>query len=224
MVNDSTQFWNPPNKNGSLSDLKIGDRVAVLAERANSVLTAKRVLIIRAKPVHEHLRGVVTAISGDTVTFTYDGKTITADLPPGLVKRLKVGDTVTIVISTKPGADKVQMKDMRSDNELMERLKDIAGKRPDRAYEINELIARGKGKQVEMLERIKGMAPGAALPGIEAAIEQAKDRGNGNNGRGPGTGQGNGGGPANNQGPNGQSGSGRGNGNGGSGGRGRSGK
>lgn len=177
-VDAGTQFWMPPRKDAKLADVKVGDRVAVLAERLDSALVAKRVMVIPQKPSHQQARGVVVAISGREVTFTdASGKTITLDLPPGMVRKIEVGDAVTIVFLVTPGVQKGLLKDAENGGEIAGRLARAAEKKSGKAKEdVERLLERNREKHEEVLRRVLEKAPEAARPGIEKAIEKSKGK------------------------------------------------
>ncbi len=180
-VNPDTQYWNPPNKDANLGDIKVGDRVAVLAAKTDSGLLARRVLVIPSKPTHEQIRGVVTKISGTEITITYDsGKTVVADAPPGLARKIELGDHVTAVILRTPGVEKVLLKDIENSDELIDRLNRIAAKKTDKDKdEVDRLVERNRQKQEEALQRVLDKAPDEAKAGVEKALERSKAKGRG---------------------------------------------
>ena len=73
-------------KNGIFSDIVVGKKVALVAEKVKGVLIAKKVLIVPSEPTYKHLIGVVTSVSGTTVnvadkqgdTFAFNAQPITA--------------------------------------------------------------------------------------------------------------------------------------------------
>ena len=97
-VTEDTQY-----KNGSFSDIVVGNKVALVAEKVNGILIAKEILIVPSEPTYKHLVGVVTSVSGTTVnvadkqgdTFAFNAQPITA------VRAIKVepGQRVIAVVS-----------------------------------------------------------------------------------------------------------------------------
>lgn len=179
MVNSDTEYWNPPKKDVTLSDVKPGDRVAVLAEKTDTALVAKRVLVIPTKPTHQQIKGVVTKISGTEITLTYDtDKTIVANASPGVAKKIELGDLITAVIIKTPGVEKVLIQDVESSSKLLERLQRQAEKKTGKEKdEVNQLIERNQQKHQEVLQRVLDKAPVAAKSAIQKVLEKSKAKG-----------------------------------------------
>ena len=181
-ITADTQIWDPPSKDAKLADIKTGDRVAVLAEGVSPSLVAKRILVIPSKPIHQQMRGVVTAMSGNQVTITdSDGKTVTADLPPGIARKVEVGDVVTAVVIVTPGVEKVLVKDIQNSNSVSDRLARVAqsknGKDKDN---IQAMLDRNNRKNEEVLNGVIARLPDSAKPGLQRAMDKSNSgRGNG---------------------------------------------
>lgn len=184
-VNQDTQYWNPPNKNGTLADVKVGARVAVLAAQQGTSLVALRVLTIPAKPTHEQFQGVVTAISGNQVTITDStGKTVTATVPQGLLAKIAMGTLVTVVVSTTPGTTQVQIKDIQDNANVLDRLNRIASTKTGKEQnDAKDKLDKGSAKHQEVLQNVMSKAPEEAKQGIQKAIDKAKGQREGPPGR-----------------------------------------
>ncbi len=176
-IDANTQFWNPPKKDATASDVKVGDRVGVLAERAGSTMLAKRVMVIPPKPTFEQVTGVVTKISGNDVTITYDTtKTVVAQAPPGILAKVQLGDAVTAVIIRTPGTEKVMLKDIQSSDKVLDRLiGQAASKSGKEKSDAEEAITRNRDRISERLQEVLGKASDdEAKKGIQRAIEKTK--------------------------------------------------
>ncbi|GEM_PF-5593846 len=184
-VNQDTQYWNPPNKNGTLADVKLGSRVAVLAAQQGTSLVALRLLITPAKPTHEQFQGVVTAISGNQVTITDStGKTATAAAPQGLLAKITMGTLVTAVITTTPGTTQVQIKDIQDNANVLDRLNRIASTKTGKEQsDAKDKLDKGSAKHQEVLQNVMSKAPEEAKQGIQKAIDKAKGQREGPPGR-----------------------------------------
>ncbi len=177
-ISPDTQFWVPPLKDARITDVKVGDRISVLADGLGYNLLARRVLVIPQKPVHQQVHAVVTAISGTQVTLTYNSnQTVVADIPAGLARRLSVGDVITTSLIETPGTQKIQVKDLEKDDDVLARLNRAAEKGTGRKAEIDSLIARQGQKHIETLEGVLSRAPDAARPAIERELERSRQRG-----------------------------------------------
>ncbi len=178
MVDAKTQYWNPPKKDATLADVKAGDRVAVLAEKTDSTLVAKRVLIIPSEPVHQHIKGVVTKVSGTEITIQYDDKTVVGDTSPGVAKKIEVGEMVTATVIKAPGTDKVLIKDIEGHEKLLERLKDLSAKKTGKDKDdVDQMIDRNRQKQEQVLERVLAKAPEAAKSAIQKVLDKSREKG-----------------------------------------------
>ena len=65
---------NTQHKNGAFGDIVVGSRVALVADRADGVLVARKVLVVPSEPTYLHLVGVVTSASETTATVSISDK------------------------------------------------------------------------------------------------------------------------------------------------------
>jgi hypothetical protein len=177
-LNATTQYWDPPKKNATLSDVSVGDRLAVLAIKQDATLIAIRILIIPDKPVRQQLSGTVTTIDGNTVTVTTKDGNITAQLPQGLAAKVKVGDVITLTMMQTPGTDKYVASGLMSSEDLQQRISgfldkvkkmktdnaDDTAKKNQNLDKLEKMLQTNMQHQQEMLQK-----------SIDKASTQAKD-------------------------------------------------
>ena len=188
-LNADTMYWNPPQKNATLADVEIGARVAVLAEKQDAGLLAKRVLIIPAKPVHIQVTGVVSKIEGNTITLTdEDGNTSDITLPAGQVAKIKVGDMLTLTLLKTPGTEKYIGSGMMRDEELRHRLNRFAEKAKGRGTATQQevenrlrnlerlegLFQKNREHQQQIFQKILEKAPEQSREALERARENSR--------------------------------------------------
>ncbi|MBI4333498.1 MAG: hypothetical protein HY673_19720 [Chloroflexi bacterium] len=178
-VGADTQIWNPPNRDAKLADIKAGNRVAILAERVGGALVAKRILVIPPKPTHQQVQGVVIAISGNQITISDNaGKAINAELAPGIVRIVELGDLVVAAVISTPGVQKIIVKDIQNREDIIIRLKGHAEKKSGKEREdIEKEIQRHSQRSQEALNRLLDKVPQATRQGIQRAIDKIKTRG-----------------------------------------------
>jgi cytochrome c biogenesis protein CcdA len=113
-TNDATRYHIQTKRNGGLSDLAVGDRVAVNGTPTSGGLLAKQVAVAPGKPTIQHRVGIVTAytagssitikdVQGGTETFTLTSDTVIRG--PNGTTTVKVGDRVTIVSRRDPDSN-----------------------------------------------------------------------------------------------------------------------
>lgn len=188
-LDGDTQYWNPPQKGATLTEVKVGDRVAVLALKQDSTLLARRVLIIPPKPVRLQVTGTVSQIEGNTITLTdKDGNTYKAELPQGLVSKIEVGDLVTLTLLKTPGVEKFVAGGMMGGKEMQERhLRSLdkvkakraeteaeQGKKAQELEKLDGLIQKNMEQQQEMMKKVMEKAPPQARKAIEKAMENSR--------------------------------------------------
>lgn len=178
-IDANTQFWAPPRKDARLSDLKVGDRVALLASKKDSAILAERVLIMPSRPTHEQIKAVITRITGSEITLSFDkDKTVVADAPPGIARRLQVGDLVTALIIRTPGTEKVMIKDVEASDKLVDRLNSHASGKSGKDKEaLTQLVEKNKQKHQDILQSVRSRVPEAARAGIDKALQRSKGQG-----------------------------------------------
>jgi hypothetical protein len=186
----NTLCWDPPNRDATLANVSVGDRVAVLAEKQDSTLLAKRVLVIPptpAKPVRIQVTATVTAVEGNTITLTGDsGDTYTIELPAGLASKAQVGDVLTITLLRTPGIEKYIASGMMKVEELWGRLQSMAdkvrGNKPQTEEEqvkqsrdlenLGALLQQNMEKHQEQMNKVLEKAPPQAREALQKAVEK----------------------------------------------------
>lgn len=192
VLDANTLYWDPPNRDATLADVSVGDRVAVLAERQDSTLLAKRVLVIPptpAKPVRIQVTATVTAVEGNTITLTGDsGEIYTIELPAGLASKAQVGDVLTITLLRTPGVEKYIASGMMKVEELWGRLQSMADKvrnsKPQTEEEqvkqsrdlenLGALLQQNMEKHQEQMNKVLEKAPPQAREALQKAVEKTR--------------------------------------------------
>jgi len=189
LITSETLIKLPPRKEASLSDIAAGARVAVLAQEREGTLVARRVLVVPPKPVHRHIRGVITGIKGNTVTVTTaKGEEVNIELPR--VEGLKKGELALFVVIKTPGVKKVKAKALRRAMEVRARLSRLARRVAERApaspeekarleklrMKLKELLQRNWKREQEVLQRVLSRAPAEARPALRKALERARKK------------------------------------------------
>lgn len=150
----NTQYWNPPRKDATLADVKVGDRVAVLAVKPDTTLVARRVLVLPTKPVRLQITGSVSQVEGSIITVTdKEGKTYTMELPHGLAAKVQVGDLLSVTLLQTPGVEKYVASGLMRAEEILDRLQSLREKVKTRKAETEE----EKGKRTKDLEKLEGL-------------------------------------------------------------------
>ena len=187
----NTQYWDPPQKDGTLAAVNVGDRVAVLAEKQDGTYLAKRVLVIPAKPakpVHIQLAATVTKVEGNTITLTKDGETFTVELPAGLAAKVQEGDLLTITLLRTPGVEKYLASGMMKAEELRERLQShvekVKGSKPQTDEErgrqsqnlekLENLLRENMERQQDVMNKVIEKAPSQAKEALQKAMENSR--------------------------------------------------
>ena len=188
-VDNNTQFWKPPQKGATLADIKVGDRAAVLAVKQDSILLAKRVLVIPSKPVRTQVTGTVSKVEGNTITLIdKDGNTFNIELPKGLATKVQVGDVLTLTLLRTPGVEKYIAQGLLRGDELRERLNGflerIRTRKADTGEEIQKrakdleelegLLQRNMERHQEMLQKVLDKASPEAKQALEKAREVSR--------------------------------------------------
>lgn len=177
----------PPRGWVSAAEIQEGDRVAVLALKTAERLVAKRVMVIPRRPVHLHIKGVVTEIEGNKVILDVgNGKEVTLELPQA--EGLEVGDRVLFVVVKPLGVAKVKVKALKRALEIRQRLNrmlkaleeqaPVAPKEKARLEELRlrlrKLLLRNQEREQEVLKRVMKRAPKEALPALRRALERSR--------------------------------------------------
>lgn len=187
-LNADTQYWDPPQRDATLDDVNVGDRVAVLAQDS----LAKRVLVIPAKPakpVRLQIAATVTGVDGNVITLEKgDGTTFTVELPAGLAGRVQVGDVLTIAMLRTPGVEKYIAGGMMKANELLGRLQShvekVRGSKPQNDEErgrqsqdlekLGNLLRQNMERQEAMMTKVMEKAPSQAGDALRKAMENSR--------------------------------------------------
>lgn len=188
-LNSSTRFWAPPRKDATLADVPVGGRVVVLAQRQDSSLGARRVLLLPLKPVRLQVSGTVSQVEGSTLTLTdQEGNPFTVELPRGLAAQVEVGDVLTLTLLQTPGVEKSIAGGMMRGEEMRQRLQGLAdkvkarkaeteeerGKRAQDLEKLEALLQRNQERHQAMMEKALEKASPQAKAAIERAIERSR--------------------------------------------------
>ncbi len=186
---NTTQYWDPPQRDATLADVKVGDRVAVLGERQDGTILATRVLVIPAKPLRLQITATVTIVDGNTITLTdKDSKIYTIELPAGLAGRVQEGDVLTITLLRTAGVEKYLASGMMKGDELLERLQShvekVKGSKPQTDEErgkqgrdlerVTALLQQNMEKHQDMMNKVMEKAPSQAREALQKAMENSR--------------------------------------------------
>lgn len=189
VLSDNTTYQAPGQDEVTKDDLKIGQRIAVLAEVGDdTAYTAVRVMLIPGTPTRRHVSGVVVSVENGLMTIVNAaGDSMTIELPAG-VKGGVVGDFISAAVRQSGGkhvasgactAEEMQTRlrthlnalaDFEAGNvtgnqtrdQLMNRLGD----------EIEGLCLRNKSE----LNKVMAKAPESAKAAMKAAIGDCEER------------------------------------------------
>ena len=109
---DGLQFMTITGPAAGVEQLKVGDKIAVWAQRVNGQLAVKQIAVVPETPQRMHYLGLVTNASadridlvgqqGETTSFRIDAAT---QRMPDASRAPQIGDTVTVVAKPDPLGD-----------------------------------------------------------------------------------------------------------------------
>ena len=184
---DETTVSVPGKEPATTKDLKVGDKVAVMAFDQSGHLTARQVRLVPEKSDHQHRTGVVVAVTGTTITIQDEEGTQTViNVPPGVTKE-DVGHLLIVVTRGGPAGQRDSLVASVTAERLKERLVSLAEKRAAeeartdsqrrrQEEDINTIrssVDRIATRQAVVLDRVLRRAPEAAQAGIRRALENA---------------------------------------------------
>ncbi|MBI2919021.1 MAG: hypothetical protein HYY01_13660 [Chloroflexi bacterium] len=184
-MDQNSKFRMPGKDEVNLTDVQVGDRLALLASKQGEVLTALMVMVVPGQPQNQHKTGVITNIKGVTITLTdKDGNTFTLDVP-GNAAGLALGKLITGVVRHDPKSGKPIARELHEVGKVIERLtdnvrkaeKDDGRRGSDKEKDLERLrkalddtVTREQSILREVLERV----PDQAKPHIKEAMEHAR--------------------------------------------------
>ncbi|MFC1962869.1 hypothetical protein ACFLWB_02600 [Chloroflexota bacterium] len=192
ILGDSTAYKVPGQDEATKDDIKVGDRLAILAAVGeNGSYTATRVMTVPSVATRQHVSGVVVSVENRVMTvMNAAGETMTVELPEG-VKGGVVGDFISTSVRKSSGGEKPVATGTQTAAEVQTRLHTqlnaVAGDeqvatqaevqtRQQTMTKLGEkikgLVLQNKGE----LEKVMAKAPESAKAGIQTAIGNCEQR------------------------------------------------
>jgi hypothetical protein len=173
----------PPLGLADANALANGQRVAVLLQQnEDGSWTAERVLIKPAKPLIQHVTGVVQSIEGNVVIIVdEEGEEYRVEASEGLLARLETGLSVTVVVADLDGdgvLDKTRLsaKGLITGVEIRERLERHAQKIRERVENRTDRIEERVEKQLERIESLLERNHERTKARLQRLIDRAPER------------------------------------------------
>ncbi len=189
-ITSDTRVKVPSRKNALISDIKVGDRVAVLASVADSRYTALHIVFVPGKALGTHLQGMVTGVTGSVVTLMdKKGETYTLQLGSNVTPPT-VGQFIVGTVIQDPSTKQLVLLTYETSERIIERLEkhfdklqelkpastDEENKRVAALARLSELLNRNAEKQIQLMETVLAKAPDQAKSALTKVLERAKDR------------------------------------------------
>lgn len=190
LISANTRVMAPPIQLASASDIKTGDRIAVLAQLSGDKYSALQIVIIPTHLIKKHIQGLVMEVKESQVTLIErNGKAVILQLTQG-VTAPAVGQFIIATVEENPATKQMRLLTFEASDKLLERLQGHAGKIEGQKPK-NEAEEKDKGKKLEKLEDILNnnaerhiqrleqvieKAPPQAKPALEKVLEKAKQR------------------------------------------------
>ncbi len=184
-VDQNSKLRLPGKDTATLADVKVGDRLAVLATKQGAVLTALVIMVVPGQPQNQHKTGVITDIKGISITITdKDGNSLTLDVP-GDAAGLALGKLITGVVRNDPKTGKPIARELHEVGKVIERLTDNVRKaekedgqrgkdKEQDLQRLRKLLDDNMTREQSILREVMERVPDQAKSHIKDAMEHAR--------------------------------------------------
>lgn len=189
-VNAQTRVSAPPKQAAAVSDIKVGDRLALLLSVAEGKFTALQIVIIPVQPVRKHIQGIVMEVAANRITLMdRDGKVFNLQVSPGLAAPA-AGQFIVATVEEDPSTRQLRLAAFEVSDKVLDRLdrhrQGLQGRRPRDEDEgerirgdlekLEDLLTRNAERHLEVLEGVLEKAPEQARAALTRVLEKARDR------------------------------------------------
>lgn len=189
-VTSQTRIMAPPIQAATTNNIRVGDRIAVLASVTPGNFTALQILVIPAQPVKKHIQGLVMDVSASQITLVErDGRVFTMQFAQGAIAP-SIGQFVIATVEEDSVSKQLRLVTFEVSDKLLDKLeKDIekvknkqpkdADEEKEKGQDLNKLediLNRNAERHLDVLQRVLDKVPDQAKSALTKVLDRARER------------------------------------------------